>query len=179
MLDPNGRACAPRTRAYRSSRFPDALDELLRPSAIDGVPPEPIDLQRACDNDAVDDGENVVDVARINAAPDKSRNRSRPPDLPEIIKIGGVAGALAGEDHDVGVEKLDVANELGARPILHDGGRAVLDVSVGKNIDPLRLKRAPVAHRFRGGPFDQALVGDIGVSPLIDANEMRARRARN
>ena len=90
-----------------------------------------------------------------------------------------MAGALAGEDHDVGVEKLDVAHELGDRSILHDGVRAVLDVSVGENLDALRLKRAPIAHRFRGGAFDQALVGDIGVGPLIDANEMRARRARN
>jgi hypothetical protein len=94
-------------------------------------------------------------------------------------EIGGVAGALAGEDHDVGVEKLDIAHKLADRSILHDGVRAVLDVSVGENIDPLRLKRVPIAHGFRGGPFDQALVGDIGVGPLIDANETRACRARN
>ena len=118
-------------------------------------------------------------LAGINAAADERRKRSGRPDLPEIIKIGGVAGALAGEDHDVGVEKLDVAHELGDRSILHDGVRPVLDVSVGENIDALRLKRAPIAHGFRGGPFDQALVGDIGVGPLIDANETRARRARN
>ena len=118
-------------------------------------------------------------LARINAAADERRKRSGRPNLPEIIKIGGVAGALAGEDHDVGVEKLDVAHKFGDRPILHDGVRAVLDVSVGENLDALRLERAPIAHGFRSGPFDQALIGDIGVGPLIDAHEARARRARN
>src|SRR5260370_38080172 len=134
MFDPNGRACAPRTRTCRSRCFPGALNELLSPFAIDGVPPGPVDLQRACDDDAIDDGENVADVARINAAPDKRRKRSGRPNLPEIIKIGGVAGALAGEDHDVGVEKLDVAHEFCDRSILNDGWRPVLDVSVGENI---------------------------------------------
>ena len=113
MFDPRGRACAPRTRTLHSSRFPGALNEKLRPFAIDGVPPAPVDLQRAGDDDAVDDGENVADVVRINAAADERRKRSGRPDLPEIVEIGGVTGALAGEDDDIGVEKLDVANELG------------------------------------------------------------------
>src|ERR1700722_16186816 len=109
MFDLNERACAPRTSPCRSQRFPGARDELLSPFAIDGVPPEPVDLQRACDDDAIDDGENVADVARIHTAPDERRKRSRRPDFPEIIKIGGMAGALAREDPDVGVEKLDIA----------------------------------------------------------------------
>ena len=156
-----------------------ARDELLRPFAINGVPPEAVDLQRACDDDAVDDGENVVEIASINAAPDERRKRSRRPDLSQIIEIGDVAGALAGEDHDVGVEKFDIAHELGNRSILHDGVSTVLDVSVRENLHALRLKRAPIAHRFRSRAFDQAFVGDIGVGPLIDANETRARCARN
>jgi hypothetical protein len=55
----------------------------------------------------------------------------------------------------------------------------MFDVSVRENADAPRLKRAPIAHRFRGGAFDQAFVGDIGVGPLIDAHEMRACRARD
>jgi hypothetical protein len=52
-------------------------------------------------------------------------------------------------------------------------------VRVGENVDALRLKRAAIPHGFRRRPLNQALVGDIGVGPLIDANEPRSRRARH
>ena len=52
-----------------------------------------------------------------------------------------MTGALAGEDDDVGVEKLDVANELGDPPILHDGVGAMLDMRVGENLDVPRRCR--------------------------------------
>ena len=159
--------------------LPGALNEKLGPFAIDGVPPAPVDLQRACDDDAVDDGENVADIVRVDAAADKRRKRSGRPDLAEIVEIGGVTGALAGEDDDIGVEKLDVANELGDWPVLHDGVGAMLDMRVGENLYVPRLKQAAVTHRFRGRAFDQALVGDIGVGPLIDPHEARACRACN
>ena len=51
-----------------------------------------------------------------------------------------MAGPLAGSDDDVGIEELDVADELGNRPVLHDGVGTMLDVSVGE--DPHRPGRA-------------------------------------
>src|SRR6185312_5560546 len=76
--------------ARRSRRIPGAL-------GVDGIPPASVRLQGACDDDAVDDRENVGNIAGIDAAADQRRKRGGRADFPQIIEIGGVSGALAGE----------------------------------------------------------------------------------
>jgi ribokinase len=94
-----------------------------------------------------------------------------------MAEVGGVAGALPGGDDRVGAEELDVAHEFGDRPVLHDSVRAVLDVRVGEDAHVLRAEFALVAHGGARRAIDEPLVGDIGVGPLIDANEARAGSA--
>ena len=85
--------------------------------------------------------------------------------------VAAVAGALAGGDHRVGVEEGEVARQLGDGAVGGDGVGAVLDVAVGEDPDVVGLRRGAVAQRLGGLALDQALVGDIGVGPLVDADE--------
>ena len=88
-------------------------------------------------------------LSRRDAAADQHGERGGGSDGADVVEIGGVPGALAGRDDDVGVEELDVTHEFGERPVLHDGVRAMLDVCVGEDAYAVRSE-------FRGGSGSRA-----------------------
>ena len=60
------------------------------------------------------------------------------------------------------------------RAVGRDGVGAVLDVAVGEDGDVVGLEQGAIAQRRRRGALDDALVGDVGVGPLVHPHESRA-----
>ena len=52
----------------------------------------------------------------------------------------------------------------------------VLNVAIGKNANMFSAQHTAVAQRLSGRPFYKSFVGDIGVGPLVDADEIGASR---
>ena len=65
------------------------------------------------------------------------------------------------------------------RAVGGDRVRAVLDMHIGEDADLARAQIGAVARGFAGAAFHEALIRDIGVGPLVDAHELRARRLRD
>ena len=78
----------------------------------------------------------------------------------------------------VGVEELEVAGQLGDRPVGDDGVAAVLDVDVGEDADIFGAQERAVAHRLGRAALHEAFVGDVGVGPLVHPDEGSPARDR-
>ena len=84
----------------------------------------------------------------VDAGADEERQVGRGADLVDLLDGRGIAGALAGGDHRVGVEEGEVAGQLADRAVGGDRMGAVLDVGVGEDLDVLGAQRGAVAHRL-------------------------------
>ncbi len=101
------------------------------------------------------------------------------PDLFDFRHRCAVAGSLASSDHRIRIKEGKVAGQLIDATITRDRMRAVLDVAVGENLYVLGPEQGSITHRFRRTPFHETLVGDIGIGPLVDADECRSARHSN
>ncbi|OWK22779.1 hypothetical protein AJ87_45460 [Rhizobium yanglingense] len=95
-------------------------------------------------------------------------------DFLNLLDARRVACALSRGDHGIGVEESKVAGQFLDRAVGGDGVCAMLDVAVGENPNVLGSQHRPVAHRLRRAAFNEALIRDIGVGPLVDPDKLRA-----
>ena len=95
-------------------------------------------------------------------------------DHADVAQIRSVPGALAGRDDGVGVEEDQILDQLLHRAVGNDRMRAMLDMSIGEDADAVGAQPGAVARRAARLALDEALIGDIGVGPLVDADEARA-----
>lgn len=100
-------------------------------------------------------------------------------DFIELFQVSGIASALARGDDNIGIKERQIAGQLGHAAISRDGMGAMFDMRIGEDANALCAQPTAVAHRFGSTTFHEALVGDIGVGPLIDANKRRASRRSN
>ncbi len=80
-------------------------------------------------------------------------------------------GPLTGRDDGVGIEEHEIAHQFLDRAVARDGVGAMLHMRIGEDPDPVGAKPRPIAHRRRRLAVEQALVGHIGIGPLVDPDE--------
>ena len=89
--------------------MPDEGGDTLR---INRVPPHSVLLQRAGDDDTIDDVEQCADIVHRLATANHDRQLSGFLARFCVLQRGGAAGALPGRDEHIGVEKFRVTGQL-------------------------------------------------------------------
>lgn len=101
---------------------------------------------------------------------------TRPFDRRDLGFGRGVARSVTGGDHRVSKEEGDIPDQFLHRPVANDCMRAVLHMSVREYGYIARGESGAISQGPGRRTLNEAFIGDVGVRPLVDANEDRASR---
>lgn len=132
-------------------------------------------FERAADDEPIREGKKLMGVFAGDAAAKKNaRGRTSGADSADVFRIGGMAGAYAGNNEGVGKTAVEsVMSGIFERAIAQRN--RVLDVNVGENLR-VRRNSPAIAQSVEGIALDDSLISDHRAAEDIHTNETSAAR---
>ena len=116
-------------------------------------------------------GQDLGGIIRRDSAACDGRQSPAFADQGDFTYICRMPGAQAGCDGDIGLEERHITGLFDDTAVGHDRVSPVFHMNVRQDRDIIAVNQRSIAQCFGRGTFDQPLVGDVGIRPLIDPDE--------